>query len=77
MDLYNIFHGFIRSAPKIVEMLLQIVQLDSKINSGETAVEIALNGGLKDCARLLIQHGCDVNIQVFLFNNNNGSISFN
>ena len=53
-----------RSAPKIVEMLLQVVQLDSKTNSGLTALDIAVNDGLCDCARLLIQQGCDVNIQV-------------
>ena len=41
------------------------IELDSKTKSGETAFDMAIANELKECVRLLIKHGCDVNIQVY------------
>lgn len=40
------------------------IELDSTTKSGETALDIAVVNELKECVRLLIKGGCDVNIQV-------------
>lgn len=41
-------------------------QLDSCNNSGKTALHFATSYQLPECMRFLIQHGCNVNIQVVL-----------
>ncbi len=47
-------------------MLIEVkIKLDSRTESGETALDLAINNGHKECARLLILHGCDVNIKVY------------
>jgi len=38
--------------------------LDSRNHSGKTALHIAVSDQSTDCIRLLIQRGCNVNIQV-------------
>ena len=54
-----------RSAPKILEMLIEAgVKLNSTTSSGETALDIAVAKEYKVCAELLIHHGCNVNLQV-------------
>ena len=59
------FFFLIRSCPKIVERLIHAgVQLNVKTTAGETALDMAIANNLRDCARLLITNGCDVNIQV-------------
>ena len=39
-------------------------QLDAQTNSGRTALHLAASSQFTECCRLLIDAGCDVNIQV-------------
>ena len=40
------------------------VHLDSQTNSGKTAIHLAVANLFTDCVCLLIQGGCNLNIQV-------------
>lgn len=60
----------LRCELKILELLIaKGVQLDSLSTGGKSALLIAVVNQFTDCARLLVQHGCDVNIQVYLIAN--------
>jgi len=52
-------------------MLLMLIKKGAQINSqtelGRTAVHLALRYQSKECLRLLISYGCDVNLQVKQF----------
>lgn len=39
-------------------------QLDSQNNDGNAALHVAASNQYTECIRVLIHHGCDVNIQV-------------
>jgi len=41
------------------------VQLDIQNRSGKTALHLAVSNQFTECCRLLIDAGCDVNLQVF------------
>jgi len=40
------------------------VQLDCQNRCGKTVLQLAVSNQFTDCCRLLIDAGCDVNIQV-------------
>lgn len=64
---YYFFFIYFRSDPKILEMLIDAgFELDSRMKSGESALHIAVTNEFKDCASLLIQNGCNINIQVYI-----------
>ena len=61
---YKSFFSF-RSDPMILELLIaKGAQLDSRDHIGRTALHFAVNLEGSECLRLLIHHGCDINIQV-------------
>ncbi len=54
-----------RSQPEIVKMLIERgAQLNSRDHFGYTALHLAVVKQFTECASVLIQLGCDVNLQV-------------
>jgi len=66
----EIHYAVTRCNPKILEMILDfIIDMDSVAKSGQTALDIAVDNELFECARMLIDDPakCNVNIQVSFF----------
>ena len=54
-----------RYHPKVLQVLIEKgAQIDSQTNFGSTALHVAVNNQDTDCVRLLIQRGCNINLQV-------------
>ena len=56
---------FLRCQPEILEILIERgAQLDALNQTKNSPFDIAIYNQFTSCARLLIQHGCNVNLKV-------------